>query len=137
MFNIVEQNVERYAQYGDTLLMGGFNTRTACRDDVDRTSVNIPLVPVDGSQQNSNKEIPDRYNCDTKMNEPGGQRSCLSCVRLVICPVMSNVNLAVNCAGLTSSTSHALLNGQSVCDSMGHFTFLNEKWLTVHWQAYS
>ena len=34
-------------------------------------NVSIPLLPVDISEPYSNKEIPDRYNCDTKVNEGG------------------------------------------------------------------
>ena len=98
VFSLLENEVAKYAQLGDILLMGDFNARTACENDYINNDGDNAFVP-----------LPDVYVPDLPM------------------PSRRSHDMVVNTYGrklleLCKCSSLRLLNGRKLGDSLGKFT---------------
>ncbi len=103
VFEVIEANVAKYADMGDTVILGDFNARTGTRPDVDTMGQVADTLSLPDDIVNQRINVPERNNCDNIVNERGKQLLDL-CI----------------------TTNHCILNGRFLGDSLGYFTFLND-----------
>ncbi len=109
LFNVIEHNLEKYSQLGSTLILGDFNARTGDLSDTDTMNVSLgELTTLPSDLTQFNNDIPNRQNCDRKINERGREL-----------------------IDLCKTTNHIILNGRFLGDSMGYFTFMNDNGCSV------
>ncbi len=103
MFDVLENNISKYAGSGDTILMGDFNARTGMRPDTDQADNTSQIAQLPEDLEHVD-DISERNNCDVKINERGKQL-----------------------LDLCKTTSHYILNGRIIGDSIGYFTFMSKQ----------
>ena len=108
MFDVIERNLEKYSQHGDTVILGDLNARTGHRSDVDSVTANVDVLHLPDDVSQSCDNVPSRQTCDSVVNERG--RELLD---------------------LCKTTDHVILNGRFLGDSMGYFTFMNDNGCSV------